>query len=84
MIYVLNKSLEKNKKLELYSSGRIYHLCRDIRGELQRCSCNGYCEECELDMKKLERCKCEKTAVYDLFVKNRHGRRVSASFYKLS
>ena len=66
MIYVLNKSLEKNKKLELYSPGRICHLCRDIREELQRCSCNGYCEECELDMKNLERCKCEKTAVYDL------------------
>ena len=27
MTYVLNKSLEKNKKLELYSPGGICHLC---------------------------------------------------------
>ena len=32
--YALNKSLEKNKKLELYSLGSICHLCRDIREEL--------------------------------------------------
>ena len=66
MTYVLNKSLENNKGLELDSPGGIWHLCRDIREELQRCSCNGYCEECQLDMKNLEKCKCEKTAVYDL------------------
>ena len=41
MIYVLNKSLEKNKKLELYSSGGICHLCRDKREEFQHGSCNG-------------------------------------------
>ena len=52
MTYVLNKSLEKNKKLELYSPGGISHLCQDKREELQHCSCNsdlkcgGYCEEC--------------------------------------
>ena len=79
MTYVLNKSLEKNKKLELYSPGGICHLCRDIREELQHCSCNGalkcgvYCEECQLDMKNLEKCKCEKTAVYDLLRKGRVG-----------
>ena len=66
MTYVLNKSLEKNKGLELYWPGGICHLCRDIREELWRCSCNGYCEECQLDMKSLEKCKCAKTAVYDL------------------
>ena len=72
MTYVLNKSLEKNKKLELYSPGGICHLCRDKREELQHCSCNGalkcggYCEECQLDMQALERCECEKAAVYDL------------------
>ena len=72
MTYMLNKSLEKNKGVELYSPGGICHLCRDIREELQHCSCNGalkcgvYCEECQLDMKNLEKCKCEKTAVYDL------------------
>ena len=70
---MLNKSLEKNNKLELYSPGGICHLCRDIREELQHCSCNGalkfcsYCEECQLDMQALEKCKCEKTAVYELF-----------------
>ena len=59
MTYVLNKSLEKNKKLELYSPGGICHLCRDIREELQHCSCNGalkygvYCEECQPDMQDL-------------------------------
>ena len=31
MTYVLNKSLKKNKRLELYSPGGIYHLCRDKR-----------------------------------------------------
>ena len=41
MTYVLNKSLEKIKKLELYSPGSICQLCRDIREELQHCSCNG-------------------------------------------
>ena len=72
MTYVLNKSLEKNKKLELYSPGGICHLCRDIREELQHCSCNGalkcggYCEECQLDMQALEKCGCEKAAVYEL------------------
>ena len=80
MTYVLNKSLEENKKLELHSPGGICHLCRDIREELQRCSCNGalkcgvYCEECQLDMKNLEKCKCEKTAVYDLLRTGMVGR----------
>ena len=66
---MLNKSLEKNKKLELYSPGRI---CRDERGELQHCSCNGalkcggYCEECQLDLQALQKCGWEKAAVYEL------------------
>ena len=34
MTYVLNKSLEKNRKLELYSSGSTCHLFQDIREEL--------------------------------------------------
>ena len=69
---MLNKSLEKNKKLELYSPGGICHLCRVIREKLQHCSCDGalkcggYFEECWLDMQAMERCKCEKAAVYDL------------------
>ena len=72
LTYVLNKSLEKNKNLELYSPGGICHLCRDIREEVQHCSCDGalkcgfYCEECQLDMPALEKCECEKAAVYDL------------------
>ena len=72
MAYVLNKSLEKNKKLELYSPGGICHICREKREELQHCSCNGalkfggYCEECQLDMQALDRCECEKAAVYEL------------------
>ena len=41
MTYVLKKSLEKNKKLKLYSPGGICHLCRDKREELHHCSCNG-------------------------------------------
>ena len=28
--------------------------------------CSGYCEECQLDFQALERCECEKAAVYDL------------------
>ena len=72
MTYVLNKSLEKNKKLELHSPGGICHLCRDILEELQHCSCNGalkcgaFCKECQLGRQALARCKCEKTAVYEL------------------
>ena len=72
MTYVLSKSLEKNKGLELYSAGGICHLCWDIREELQHCSCNGAlkcgacCKECQLDMQTLERCKCEKKAIYEL------------------
>ena len=72
MTYVLNKSLEKSKKLGLYSPGGICHLCRDTREELQHCSCNGalkcgaYCEECQSGMQALEKCECVKTAVYDL------------------
>ena len=69
---MLNKSLEKNKKLELYSPGRICHVCQDEREELQHCSCNGalkcggYCEECQLDLQALQKCGCEKAAVYEM------------------
>ena len=69
---MLNKSFEKSKGLELYSPGGICHLCRDIREELQHCSCIGalkcdaYCKECQLDMQALERCRCKKAAVYEL------------------
>ena len=72
MTYVLNKSLRKNKKLELYSPGGICHLCLDKREELQHCICDGVlkfgggCEESQLDMQALERCECEKVVVYDL------------------
>ena len=72
MTYVRNKSLEKNKRLELYSPGGICHLCSDKQEELQHCSCNGalkcggYCEECQLNMQTLRRCGCKKAAVYDL------------------
>ena len=56
MTYLLNKSLEKNKKLELYSPGDIYHICREKQEELEHCSyngalkCGGCCEECQLDL----------------------------------
>ena len=76
MTYVLNKSLKKNNKknkgLGLYSPGDICHLCRDIQEELQHCSCNGalkrggYCKECKVDMQALEKCGCEKAALYEL------------------
>ena len=63
MTYMLNKSLKKkNKWLELYSPEGVCHLCRDKREELQHCSCDGalkcgaYFEECQLDMKNLEKC----------------------------
>ena len=42
------------------------------REELQHCSCNGalkcgsYCEECQLDLQALQKCGCEKGAVYKL------------------
>ena len=72
MTYVLNKSLKKNKSLELYSPGGICYLCRDKREELQHCCCSsalkcgGYCKEFQLDMQVLQRCGCEKAAVYEL------------------
>ena len=72
MTYVLNKSLEENKKFELYSPVDVCHLYRDIREELQHCSCNvalkcgASCKECQLDMQPLERCECKKAAVYEL------------------
>ena len=72
MTYVLNKSLEENKKFELYSPVDVCHLYRDIREDLQHCSCNGAlkcgasCKECQLDMQPLERCECKKAAVYEL------------------
>ena len=73
MTYVLNKSLEKNKKLlELYSPERILHLYRDKREELHHSSCIGalkccgYFEEFQLDMQVLERRKCENASIYEL------------------
>ena len=72
MTYVLNKSLQKNKNLELYLPGGICHFCRDIQEGLQHCSCNGalkcggYCKECQFDMQALEIYRWEKTAVYEL------------------
>ena len=69
---MLNKSLEKNKKLELYSPRGTCHLCRDKREELQHCSCNralkcsGYCEEFQLHIQTLETCEGEKAVVYEL------------------
>ena len=41
MEYVLNKSLEKNRKLGLYASGRICHVFQDKQEELQNCGYNG-------------------------------------------
>ena len=58
--YVLNKSLEKNKGLGLFSPEVICHLSRDKGEELQHCSCKGalkcgpYCEKCQLDMQALQ------------------------------
>lgn len=37
----LKRSLEKDKKLELYAPGDIFHVCRDKREERQNCSCIG-------------------------------------------
>ena len=72
MMYVLNKSLEKDKKPELYAAGGICNICRDKRKELQHCNCNealkrgAYCEKCQLDLQALKKCGCEKAAVYEL------------------
>ena len=72
MTYVLNKSLEKSKKLELYSPGGVCHLCRDKQEELQHCSCDGALKcggsykECQLEKQALEKYGCEKAAAYQL------------------
>ena len=61
MKYVLKKSLEKDKKVELYSPGDIYYCsCNGIL------KCGGYCEECHSDLQALQKCGCEKKAVYEL------------------
>ena len=71
---------KKSKGLELYSPGGIYHLCQDKQEELHHSSCNGAlkcggcCKECQLDMQALEKCKCEKTAVYKLLRTGMVGR----------
>ena len=68
MKYVLNKSLV----FPLYAPGGICHIYRDKREEFQHCSRNGalkyggYCEECQLDLQALQKCGCEKAAVYEL------------------
>ena len=80
MTFVLNKSLGKNKRLELYSPGGICHLCRDKGEELQHCSCNGAlgcgscCEECQSDMHAMQKCGCKKTDAYELLRTGRVGR----------
>ena len=69
MKFVLKKSLEKDKKLELYAPGGVCHICRDKREELQHCNytgalkCGAYCEECQLDLQAMQKCGCEKAAV---------------------
>ena len=64
-------------------------MCREKREELQHCSCNGtlkcggYCEECQLDMHHtLERCECEKAAVYKLLITGTVGGPLQV-FYKV-
>ena len=72
MTYVLNKPLEKDKKLELCAPGGIHHICWDIREERQNCSCNGalkcggYFEECQLDLQALQEWECKKAAIFEL------------------
>ena len=77
---------KKNKKLELYSPGGICHPCRDIRKELQHCSCNGalkcgvYWKECQLDMQLLGVEKAKKTPLYTPLIEwyLQHGLRLKA------
>ena len=70
MAYVLKKSLEKDKKLELYAPGGICHICRDKREKHQHYSCNdalkcgGYCEECPLELQALQECEVKEAALY--------------------
>lgn len=72
MEYVLNKPLQNNRKLGLYASGGICHVFHDKLEELQNCSYNGvlkcgcYCEECQIDLKAMQRCECEKAGFYEL------------------
>ena len=69
MMYMLYKSLEIDNKLELYSPGGICYICWDKQEELQHCSCNsalrcgGYCEECQLDLEAVQKCRCKKVTV---------------------
>ena len=49
-----------------------YHLCRGMQEELQHChfsgalKCGGCCKECQLDIQALEKCGCQRAAVYEL------------------
>ena len=68
MTYVQNKSLDKDKKLELYAPRGICRICRVF----QNCRCNvvlicgSNCELCQLNLQDLQKYECEKEAVYKL------------------
>ena len=72
MTYVLRKSLEKKKKLELYGPKGNRHICQDRREELQSArfndalKCGDCCKECELNLQDLQKCELEKAIVYEL------------------
>ena len=63
MTYVLNKALERDKKLELYAPGGYCNKCKAIKKELKSCEDKDSCKSLQ---DKMVKCKCDPTAAYEL------------------
>lgn len=67
-----SKQDKEDKKFELYTLGKLFHVCKDKRQELENCSCTGalkcggYCGKNQLDLQALQKREYEKTPVYEL------------------
>ena len=64
---------------QLYAQRRICHVCQNKQEKLKKFNCNGtfkcgsYCEECQLDLQPLQKCWCDKAAVFELLRKRMVG-----------
>ena len=72
MAYVLNKSLDNNRNLELNATGGNCSRCIEKESHLDSCECNGtlkmgaYCTDCQKALKAVNDCKCDPAETYNL------------------
>ena len=72
MTYVLNKALDNDKNLELYGPGGGCNMCKEKKGQLDGCECDGvlkigaYCTDCQKALKGMNDCKCDFVETYNL------------------